>query len=89
VTQSRIEPVLSRLSEQEPASVPILQVLGRRGILHAISGETGQPVAEFLGAVLATPRGTGMNARDVYWGLLERLYKLPDQIWPRAGISRS
>jgi hypothetical protein len=74
VTQPRIEPVLARLSEQEPASVPILQVLSRRGILHARSGETGQPAAEFLGAVLATPRGAGMDSRDVYWGLLERLY---------------
>jgi len=74
VTQPRIEPVLSRLSEQEPASVPILRVLGRRGILHARSGETGQSVTEFLGTILATPRAAGMDSRDIYWGLLERLY---------------
>jgi hypothetical protein len=74
VTHPRIEPILSHLSELEPDSVPVLDVLDRRGTLHAYSGETGQLVAEFLGTVRATPRGAGMDPRHVYWGLLERLY---------------
>ncbi|MGW8378251.1 hypothetical protein [Streptomyces sp. ODS28] len=63
------------LREAEPDSVPVLEVLELRGVLHARCGETGQPAAELLHRLLATRRFEGFDGRHLYWGALERLYE--------------
>jgi hypothetical protein len=62
------------LRRREPASVPVLDVLDRRGVLHAETAETAQTAAELLVSVLTLARAEDVDPRHVYWGLLERLY---------------
>jgi hypothetical protein len=63
-----------RLAAREPVSVPVLDVLHRRGTLHARSGEDGRPVARSLLRVLSQPRARGLDPPHHYRGLLERHY---------------
>lgn len=66
--------VCSALMVLEPASAPILEMLGRRGVLANRSGVTGTSVLDLLVAVRTAPRAPGLHPRHVYWSLLERLY---------------
>jgi len=63
------------LRRLEPASRPVIDVLDRRGILHPITAESGQSLAELLLKCLAEPRTREMDRRHVYWGLLERIHR--------------
>ncbi len=69
-----IENLIEKLGNYEPEAIFILRNLYTKGILDAVSQYNNCSVAESLLKILELPRADGLEAKDIFWSVLERLF---------------
>jgi tetratricopeptide (TPR) repeat protein len=69
-----IESLIQTLGNYEPKSISILKHLYTRGILDDRSQYNNCSVAISLLKILELPRADGLEAKDIFWSVLERLH---------------